>query len=122
MPIAINALDLRSLPSITPFSSTEKNLWGNRKSRRNINNAPITKPDAAIGNPEISIASDINSRKESVIMIPAAKPIRKPSSFLPGFLIRAISPPRPVAKPASTLRTKMSTMLPSMLLSPILPI
>jgi len=56
-----------------------------------------------LNKPDILKESNISSINESIIIKPAAKPIKKTKRRSPGFLIRTTSPPRAVPKPARVL-------------------
>jgi hypothetical protein len=51
-----------------------------------------------------------NSMKDSIIINPAANPIKKTKSLSPGFRTRTIAPPNPVPNPARRLSKTMPTI------------
>ena len=61
------------------------------------------KPTAAGNSPDILKESKRSSINDSIIIKPAANPIKNTNSFSPGFRKRTTRPPSPVPKPARVL-------------------
>ncbi len=66
-------------------------------------------PTAAGNNPDIIMESKRSSINDSIIIKPAANPIKNTNSFSPGFRTRTARPPKPVPKPARVLSKIMLT-------------